>query len=179
MVVSKLKKDEKGSVKNYCILTLIVLCTVFIVWYICRWYQVYSEYEMQTPVIRETLSYEIGYLEFDHYIMENPNSVIYMCTASDIDCRNFEKDLKKYVVKNNLQNDIIYLNLSDADLEKFVENFNNNYKYKIKLTNNYPAIVEFTDGSVTGILQGSDSKRLSITKVSQFIDLHHIGDNDE
>lgn len=179
MVAGKVKKNSRGGFKNYFILSLIVLCTIFIVWYVCRWYQVYSDYEMQTPVIRDTLSYEISYPEFDHYIMENPNCVIYMCTASDLNCRSFEKDFKKYVVKNNLQNDIIYLNLSDADKDGFVDKFNNSYKYKIKLTNNYPALVEFTEGNITGIVQGTDSKELTVTKVSQFIDLHHIGDIDE
>lgn len=183
MASSKMKNkasvSKNISAKNYFILFLIVFGTGFLVWYICRWYQVYDNYEMQVPIIRDTLSYEITPLDFDHYIMENPTSVIYMCTASDIKCRNFERDFKKYITKNELQNDILYLNLSDLDINAFVKNFNNNYKYKVKLTTNYPAIVEFTDGKITGLVQGDKNSELTISKVSSFIDLHHIGESYE
>ena len=168
--------SKKGSVRNYLILFLIAFVTMFLVWYICRWYQVYSNYQMQTPVIRDTLNYEITAPDLDHYIMENPTSVIYMCTASDVSCRNFEKDFKKYVIRKNLQNSILYLNLSDVDVDSFVNNFNNNYKYKVKLTNNYPAIVEFSDGKIVGMVQGDDKDSLTMSKVSSFIELHHIGE---
>ena len=51
-----------------------------------------------------------------------------MCTASDTKCRNYEKDLKKFVQKEELQESIVYLNLSDIDANIFVENFNNKYQ---------------------------------------------------
>ena len=172
-------KKEKNMTKNYFILFFIILLTVLLVWYICKWYQVYSDYQKETPVIRGTLNYEITGLELDHYIMENPSCVIYMCTSSSDSCRAFEKDFKKLIVKKNLQNNIIYLNLSDVDINTFVTNFNDSYHYKIKLTENYPAIVEFTDGKVTGLLEGTTDNRLTITKVDQFIDLHQIGLEEE
>ncbi len=173
MSKKKLEKNKK-SIKNYIILIIIFGLTILLVWYISRWYQVYSDYQKETPVIRGTLNYEITGIDFDHYIMENPSSIIYMCTSSDDNCRYFEKDFKKFIVKNNLQDSIIYLNLSNTDIDKFITNFNNNYTYKVKLTKNYPALVEFSDGKITGLIEGEENKKLSITKVSQFIELHHI-----
>ncbi len=168
-------KENKKLIKNYFILIIIFLLVVLLVWYICKWYTVYTEYEKETPVIRDTLSYEITVDEIDHFILENPDSTIYMCTAAEDKCRLFEKDFKKLIKKNNLQDKIIYLNLSNADVKTFVDDFNNKYNYKIKLTDNYPLLVEFIDGNVVGIVQGDEDKRLSITKVKQFIDLHQIG----
>lgn len=168
---------ENGSrkgIKNYIILAFIFLAVILLVWYIGRWYQVYSDYQKETPVIREVLSHEITALDLDYYMMENPNSIIYMCTASSDRCRDFEKDLKKLIKKENLQNSIIYLNLSEEDLEHFVTNFNNTYKYKVKLKGNYPALVEFTDGKITGLVEDSEKSHLTITKVEQFLELHHI-----
>lgn len=47
---------ENGSrkgIKNYIILAFIFLAVILLVWYIDRWYQVYSDYQKETPVIRE------------------------------------------------------------------------------------------------------------------------------
>ena len=61
------------------------------------------------------------------------------------------------------------------DLQNIVKDFNNKYNYKIKLTKNYPLLVEFTDGKVTGLVQGEDGNSLSISKMKQFIEIHKIG----
>ena len=34
--------------------------------------------------------------DLDHYVLDNPTTIIYMCTANDDECRNFEKDFKNY-----------------------------------------------------------------------------------
>lgn len=166
---------KKIPLKNYIILAVIFCISMGIVIYFCNWYKVYDQYQRQTPVIRETLS-EITVEELDHYIMENPTTIIYMCTASDLTCRNYEKDFKKIIEKNDLQEDIIYLNLSNTNLDEFTDNFNNNYNYKVKLTNYYPSLVVFEDGKVTNILQGTSDKKLTATKTQQFIDMNKIGE---
>lgn len=167
--------SNKKIVKNYFILALIFLAVVLLVWYICKWYTVCNDYKKEIPVIRGTLNYEITESDFEHYILENPSSVVYMCTASEEKCRDFERDFKKIVVAKNLQDSIIYLNLSNTDIDSFVKDFNNKYNYKIKLTKNYPLLVEFTDGKVTGLVQGEDGNSLSISKMKQFIEIHKIG----
>ena len=174
MMSNKKNEKQKKSIKNYIILIAIFGLTILLVWYIAKWYEVRSDYKKETPVIRGTLNYEITSVDFYHYIMENPSSVFYMCTSSSDNCRSFEKDLKKLIIKKNLQNSIIYLNLSDSDIPEFVKSFNDNYKYKVKLTKNYPALVEFTDGKVTGLIQNTKDDILTITKVNQFLELQHI-----
>ena len=170
-----MEKKQKNLIKNYIILILIFLTVILLVWYICKWYTVYTEFEKETPVIRGTLNYEISANDFDPFIMENPSSVIYMCTSKDEKCRSFEKEFKKFVIRKDLQNDIIYLNLSDTDIDSFVENFNARYEYKVKLTSGYPLLVEFTDGKVTGLIEGEKDEPLTMTKVKQFIEINKIG----
>jgi len=90
------QKEQKRNIKlkNYVILVLLFLAGIGITLYLCELYRVYDEYQKQTPVIRDTLS-EITSEDLEHYILENPTTVIYMCTSSDMICRNYEKDLKK------------------------------------------------------------------------------------
>ena len=171
----KEKQESKKTIKNYIILVIIFALGIGIILYLCNWYQVYDDYQKQTPVIRGTLS-EITSEELEHYVMENPTTIIYMCTSSNMNCRNYEKDLKKLVEQNNLQDAIVYLNLSDVDSKSFIEMFNTKYPYKVKLTENYPALVMIEDGKVRNLLQGKEEEKLTISKTKQFIEINKIGE---
>lgn len=174
--MKKIKTTEKKvGIKNYFILILIFATGILLTLYLCNVYKVYDESKKQIPVIRGTLS-EIKYEELEHYISENPTTVIYMCTASNEVCRNYEKDLKKLIKKEELQEEIVYLNLSETNNSEFTEMFNKKYPFKVKITDNYPAIVIFIDGKITNILQAKRQEKLTITKTQQFIDLHMIGE---
>lgn len=161
--------------KNYIVLVVIFLIGMALTIYICDCYRVYDEYQKQTPVIRGTLS-EITSEEIEHYILENPTSTIYMCTSSDDNCRKFEKKLIKLATKMNLQEYIVYLNLSDVDQNTFINQFNELYNFKVKLRSSYPAFVTFEDGKIKYILQGNDSTPLTLSKIKQFFELNSIGE---
>ena len=169
------EERKKGGLKNYLILAALFAAGIAITLYLCELYKVYDEYQKETPVIRDSLS-EITAEDLDHYIQENPTTVIYMCTASNMTCRNFEKDFKKIVKSKDLQEAIIYLNLSNLDQEKFVQDFNKKYPHRIKLTNAYPALVVFEEGKIINLLQGKVDEKLTIIKTKQFIEIHKIGE---
>ena len=173
--IEKQEEKEKSLFKRYLILVFICLLSVGLVIYLCKWYKVYDDFQREIPVIRDTLS-EITDIDLEHYIMDNPSSIIYMCTASNETCRSFEKDLKKLVIKKDYTDVIVYLNLSGLEQEKFVEEFNNKYKFKNKLTTSYPAIVIFEDGEVSALLQGSEVRKITVGNVKDFLELNSIGD---
>lgn len=169
------KKFEKEiTTKNYIIITLICLFTIGLTLYLCSCYKVYKESQKEIPVIRGTLS-EITKEDLNHYVTENQSTVIYMCTASDDKCRSFEKDFKKLIDKKELQDSVVYLNLTNVDQEQFIKDFNNKYPYKVKLTTNYPAFVAFEDAKVVNVLQEKD-KKLTISKTESFFELNQVGE---
>ena len=170
----KKEQEKKVTIKSYLILATIFMLTIGITIYLCECYKVYDESKKETPIIRGTLS-EITSEELEHYVQENQNCVVYMCTASNQVCRDYEEKFKKLIKKKNLQEDIVYLNLSNIEQDKFIESFNNKYKYKIKLTSNYPAIVIFDEAKISALLQENDEK-LSIDRTKQFIELNKIGE---
>ena len=102
----------------------------------------------------------------------------YYCYATDYDGTIIDSmPLWHHFASNYLNLDnIIYLNLSDVDQDSFVNDFNSNYPYKNKLSTNYPAIVLFEDSKVIGLLQGTDKKKLTVTRVKQFLELNEIGE---
>lgn len=168
-------KEKKIPLKNYIIIALIFLATIGLTIYLCKCYGVYNESKTEIPVIRGTLS-EITSDDFEHYILENQSTKVYMCTASNQTCRNFEKDFIKLIKKKNLQEEFVYLNLSNIDQDAFVNNFNEKYNFKIALTTNYPAIVIFEDGKIVSMLQGTADEKLTISKTKQFIEINKIGE---
>lgn len=174
-VKSKSKKTtqeevKKKGIKNYAILLVILILFIGLVLYLCRWYKVYEEYQKEIPVIRDSLQ-EIVNDDLEHYLLDNPSSIIYICTANDDNCRNFEKKFKKLIRNNELGDEIIYLNVTGLDQDYFVTTFNEKYSKKKKLTTNYPAIVSFDEGKVNNILQAKDDAELSITKAENFLEL--------
>jgi len=170
-------KKEKSNIKltNYFILLLIFIISIGITVYICSWYRLYDDREKNTPVIRDTL-FEITSKELEHYILENPDCVLYMCQSYTNNCRNFEKDFKKVINKYNLKNYIVYVNLSSNDIKEFTDSFNSKYSKKIELNYNYPALIVMEDGLINSVLQSDDKHNLSIDKTKQFIEINKIGE---
>ena len=169
------EEKERSLFKRYLILIFIFLLSMGLVIYLCKWYKVYDDYQKEIPVIRDTLS-EITDVDLEHYILDNPSTIIYMCTASNETCRDFEKDFKKLVLKKEYTDKIVYLNLSNLDQEKFIEEFNSKYKFKNKLTTSYPAVVIFEEGTISALLQGNDERKITVGNVKDFLELNSIGE---
>ena len=169
------EEKQKKKVKNYIILVFVVLLFVGLVLYLCKWYKVYDEYQKDIPVIRDSLQ-EIVNEDLEHYILDNPSSLIYICTANDENCRDFEKKFKKLIEKDELADEIIYLNVTGIDQDNFVNSFNEKYTKKKKLTTNYPAIVVFDEGKVVSILQAKQDNKIKINDVKDFIKLNQVGE---
>jgi len=166
---------EKNKLKNYLILLLLFVASMGFVLYLCELYKVNEEEQKKIPVI-DGLIYEIYNDDLEHYILDNPTTVIYMCTANGDACRLFERDFKKILKKNEYNDKLVYLNLTDLDQNKFVKEFNDKYNYKIELTTNYPAFVFFEEGKVKKVLQGKKDKQLTVEKVKQFLEVNEIGE---
>lgn len=168
------KTEEKNYLKNYIILFAMCFVVVGITIYICKCYNVYHEYQKQTPVIRGYFS-EITTQEVDNYIQENPTTTLYLCTSNDEVCRNYEKKLIKVINKLNL-NDTIYINIKEEEKNSFPEEFNQKYPFKVQLKSSYPTFILIEEGKVRYILQGNENEPLTISKTKQYFELNKIGE---
>lgn len=175
MVKKTTPKKEQKALKNYIILGVVVLLFVGFVLYLCKWYKVYDEYQKEIPIIRGSLQ-EIVSEDLEHYVLDNPTSLIYICTSNDEKCRSFEKKFKKLIEGKELGDEIIYLNVTGIDQDSFVASFNEKYAKKKQLTTNYPAIVLFDEGKAVNILEAETDKELSITKAEHFIEVNKVGE---
>lgn len=169
-----LENKEKKTIRNYIITLLLFVVCCGLILYMRALYQVNQEEQKKIPVIDGFIS-EIYSEDLEHYILDNPNTVVYMCISNDEDCRTFEREFKKLLKKDEYNDRLVYLNLMDVDEDSFIESFNNKYINKTKLTKKYPAFVLFEDGKVKAILQ-EKNKKLDIVKVKHFLEISEVGE---
>ena len=118
----EMKKIPK---KNYIILVLIILATLFLVFFIRDRYISKKEYNSMTNE-RIDFIFEIKEDELESYLMENREVVIYMASSSDNNVVNFEYELKQYVKEEQLGKEVVYINLNNVS-EDFFDKFKDKY----------------------------------------------------
>ncbi|MDD2434679.1 MAG: hypothetical protein PHO63_00290 [Bacilli bacterium] len=112
--------------KNYIILLFVMALTVALVLYLISWYNVTKEYNKNNSVMTEFLG-EIKLEEIDSYLIDNPDIVIYIGSSRDADIKSFEKSLKKLIMAEEIEDNVIYLDTFDIidtkDFEKFIDKY--------------------------------------------------------
>ena len=92
-------------------MAFIYAVVIALVLYLASWYNTYVEYKEEIPVLQNIIS-EINPSEVDHYLMENPSPILYVCSASNNDCREFEESIKDSL-KEKAYQDLTYVNLEN------------------------------------------------------------------
>ena len=162
-------KSKKKQKQNYIILAIIYIAVIVLVIYLASWYNTYVEHKQEIPVLQNVIS-EINPSEVEHYLMENPSPILYLCSASNEECREFEESIKASLEDNAYQ-DLTYVNLENVDDER---------SYLTKLLDDYdgssfsitriPCLIKFTDGRVTAIEDGLNGALLTKNEALNFID---------
>lgn len=134
------KKDI--PIKNYFILGIILLVSMFLVYYCYLWFQIYDEDRLNTPIMDKYLQV-INYNELSSYIGENGSAVIYVSFLGDETVRNFENDFKEVILDYSLKNDILYMDLSDELSDNLGKEIYSLYGLD---SYNIPSIIVFEDG---------------------------------
>jgi predicted bacteriocin transport accessory protein len=174
---NKKNNKEKIPVKNYIKLFLIIIVTVFLILVVRNLYISSRDYELNIPIITESVISEINTDEVYHYIRENENAILYIGVASDTNCRNLEKDFNEVIKTRNLENIITYLNITKSNNKsKFIKEFNKFYDTDLL---GYPSIVIFEEGEVKATLTVKTGKELTIDEVIKFLDDNEVVSDDD
>lgn len=154
--------------KNYLYLFLILLGSLFFLIYLYKWYETYNETKLNTSIMSEYLTV-INYNELDNYIIENKDAVIYVSILGNEDINKFEKKFKNIISEHNLKNDILYLDISN-------ENINTATK-KLNIEEEFPYLVVYTNGVITDTYSINDNN-YSNSKVEKYLNRIGVIDND-
>lgn len=142
MSVLKKKKEKSKEIpfKNYIYLFIILLGTVLLLLYIYSWYETYNENKLNVQIMNNYLTV-INYNELDDYIIENKNAIIYVSVLGNKEINKFEEKFKNNIIDNNLKNDILYLDLTNEDLNEAMK--------KLNIEDKFPYLIVYTNGKIT------------------------------
>ncbi len=150
---------KEVSLKNYVYLILIILITIGIVYYLYLWF---SEYKEEVKKMSDLGNYlqVINYNDLENYIIENDTICMYV-TNNDLSLANFENNLKKFLVEENLGRLILYLDVSSVFHEGKYE------LCKVEF-NSVPLFVMFNNGKITSSYDIKQNK-YDINKISSYL----------
>ena len=146
-------KDEKRVIplKNYIILGVIILVTILTLHYFYMWFDAYNETKLNRPILNKYMDV-INYNELDNYLIENPNTILYVSILEDLEIRNFEKDFKEIFKKGKVDNYILYLDITeDIKDESIKKQMKDKYSINSVSILDVPAILVFDGGSLKSI----------------------------
>lgn len=170
--MNKKISSKKIPISNYVKLVVVVGITVFIAFILRNLYISGRDYELNIPIIRETLINKINNDEVYNYIRENEDAILYIGVVSDENCRNFEKEFNKVIKERSLEDTITYLDITKAKSKsKFIKEFNKFYDAELQ---GYPSLVIFEEGKVKAILTVKTGSDLKLENAVKFLDKNSI-----
>lgn len=148
---------RKIPVKNYIILWVIMIVTVLILYYFYCWVDVYKESKINIPILDKYMTV-INYNELDNYIVENPNTIVYVSVLENEKIREFEKEVKNKYKNKEIENEVLYMNITD-DIKNKDTKSDMDSKYSINglSMNNVPSVLVFSNGKLNSIYSVRDN----------------------
>lgn len=140
--------------KNYFIVLVIGAVTIAVVLYVATLYK-NTKFNDEKSVISDYL-FNINVEELDNYLLENPDVVIYWANSEDLENAKFEKKLKKFIIKKDLQKQFIFLEVKGIE-DKTILDVEKKYLTKNASLNNYPLILIVKDGKINEVIKSSQN----------------------
>lgn len=146
-----MKEERNIPFKNYIILAIVLILSVLGVIYFYMWYGEIKNNKIYTPVMNQYLSV-INYNELGTYLIENKDVILYASVLNNEETRNFEKKFKKIVKQYALNDDILYLDLTNEFKDK---DLYNSIRDKYNLLD-MPCLIVFKNGMIYDVYSIED-----------------------
>lgn len=130
---------KKMPNKNYVILMILLIITVFLVFmarniYLSKNKVVSKFYEYSNKITRD---------EFDVYMVENTDAIIYIADKYDLTYEKFENEFKSIIDSQNLKDRVVYIDKSEIN-DSFVKHLKKEYKIEVDMQK-LPVVIEVID----------------------------------
>lgn len=148
---------RKIPVKNYIILGVVMFVTMLILYYFYCWVDVYKESKINIPILDKYMTV-INYNELDNYIVENPNTIVYVSVLEDEKIREFEKEFKNKYKNKDIKNEVLYMNITDDINDNDIKNeMVSKYSINSLDMTDVPSLLIFNDGELSSIYSVRDN----------------------
>lgn len=154
--------------RNYIIYGLIVVFTVVLTLLLRNWYSINQDLKKKSTIMSEFLA-SVNEEEFSNYIVENNNVIFYLANSKDDTLETFENDFKELLIKHNIEEQIVFIDLNQID-DSFFNNLKDNY-FIASLSNieleKFPNILIMENGKINAILYNKETN-INIDDVNKF-----------
>ena len=154
-----MKREELRKIpfKNYVILGVVFVVTIFLLYYFYLWVDAYKESKVNIPILDKYMTV-INYNELNNYVVENPDTLVYVSVLENEEIRAFEKQLKSKYKKDKIKNEILYMNITNDLLDEgLVSEMTKSYSLNNLNITNVPCVLLFEDGMLKSIYSVSDN----------------------
>ena len=137
--------------KNYIILLVIIVVSLLLVRYFYMWFDAYNDTKLNMPILDKYMEV-INYNELDNYLIENPNTIIYVSVLENSEIRDFEKKLKDVFKNGGIEKEVLYLDITN-DVKNKKTKKEMKKKYSINSTSilDVPVILVIDNGELKSI----------------------------
>lgn len=141
--------------KNYILFAVLLVVTVFLTFFLS------SLYKSRNNVVSDFYEYcnKINSNEFDEFIIENPDSIIYIGDKNDLDFKEQESAFKDEIEKKGLKNKIVYLEKSTLS-KKFLSSLKSKYGKSINKKKT-PVLLVVVDKKINKVVYLKDNLELN------------------
>lgn len=154
--------------KNYIILITISVATLLVLWYALKWHEAFKEeYSNQNYIVNYVD--EVKVEEFDSFIRDQRDVVIYFAKPADKTAYDFEKSMESNIVKYSLRGTVYYMNIGLLDNNTLISTINRYNSTllsgdKIETT---PAIGIFMDAKLVAFISGNELTKDNVVELLQ------------
>lgn len=141
---------KKIPVKNYLYLVVILIVTFLAVINVLDMYKLRTRKETDIYKNSNTITWK----EFEAYISENQDAIIYIYDKYNSSYSDFEKDLEEKIETLYLEDKFIYMDKKELN-KKFIEQLYNDYGVKVKY-NKKPIIILIIDNEIVRLVEVND-----------------------
>ncbi len=160
-------EKRKIPIKNYIILIIICLLSVFLCMYMSSWYKTREEAKMPSGIMTGFLP-EIRLEELDNFLLENVNIILYVSASTDESIKRFEKNVHDYIAREGLLRNFAYIDTKDLTEDFVAEKLNSRLDTKVKGLDVIPNFYVVRDGKIVDCLYDVE-KSLNSKEAIQFI----------
>ena len=153
--------------KNFFLLGLIAIITIVLV---LGMNLLYNQKQNKTSFVTTVIS-EIKENDFENYVIDNSDAIIYMAKGTDATLRNFEKNFVDLIKKNEIAKQIVYLNTDEVSkqfYEKLKEYYNDILLESNPTLSTNANILIIKDRKIEAILY-TESKTIQEDDVQNFL----------
>ena len=164
--------------KNYVILGIVFLVSILLLYYFYLWVDAYNETKLNKPIMNKYLEV-INYNELENYLIESPDAIIYVSVLEDKRIREFEKSFKIVFRKHEIDNNILYLNITDELKDKKkIKEMQSKYYIGNKTICDVPSILVFDNSKLRTIYNIAEND-YDVDRVKEFLDNITFSSEDE